>query len=45
MSHAGWLYFRFLLSHRDVEELLFMRGVIGLLRSDPQVVSAIWAAV
>jgi putative transposase len=28
MSHAGWLYFRFLLSHRDVEELLFMRGVI-----------------
>jgi putative transposase len=28
ISHAGWLYFRFSLSHRDVEELLFVRGVI-----------------
>ncbi len=28
MSHAVWLYFRFCLSHRDVEELLFVRGVI-----------------
>jgi putative transposase len=28
ISHAVWLYFRFYLSYRDVEELLFARGVI-----------------
>ncbi|HEX9801946.1 MAG TPA: IS6 family transposase [Gammaproteobacteria bacterium] len=28
ISHAVWLYFHFCLSHRDVEELLFVRGVI-----------------
>ena len=28
ISHAVWLYFRFPLSHRDVEELLFVRGII-----------------
>jgi putative transposase len=28
ISHAVWLYFRFPLSHRDVEELLFVRGVM-----------------
>jgi putative transposase len=28
ISHAVWLYFRFPLSHRDVEELLCVRGVI-----------------
>ena len=28
ISHGVWLYFRFSLSHRDVEELLFARGVI-----------------
>src|SRR5215813_5147560 len=28
ISHAGWLSFRFPLSHRDVEELLFVRAVI-----------------
>jgi transposase-like protein len=27
ISHAVWLYFRFCLSYRDVEELLFARGV------------------
>ena len=27
ISHAVWLYFRFSLSYRDVEELLFARGV------------------
>jgi putative transposase len=27
ISHAIWLYFRFCLSYRDVEELLFARGV------------------
>jgi putative transposase len=28
ISHAVWLYFRFCLSDRDVEELLFARGII-----------------
>jgi putative transposase len=28
ISHAVWLYVRFCLSYRDVEELLFARGVI-----------------
>jgi hypothetical protein len=28
ISHAVWLYYRFSLSHRDVEELLFVRGII-----------------
>jgi hypothetical protein len=27
ISHAVWLYFRFCLSYRDVEELLLARGV------------------
>jgi putative transposase len=27
ISHAGWLYFRFAVSHRDVEDLLAERGV------------------
>ena len=27
ISHAVWLYFRFNLSHRDVEELLVDRGI------------------
>jgi putative transposase len=29
ISHAVWLYCRFPLSHRDVAELLFARGLIG----------------
>jgi putative transposase len=28
MSHGVWLYYRFCLSYRDVEELLFVRGVL-----------------
>ncbi|GHO87543.1 hypothetical protein KSZ_55490 [Dictyobacter formicarum] len=28
MSHAIWLYFRFSLSFRDVEELLAQRGIV-----------------
>jgi putative transposase len=28
IGHAVWLYFRFALSYRDVEELLAARGVI-----------------
>jgi putative transposase len=28
ISHAVWLYFRFLLSFRDVEEFLAQRGIM-----------------
>jgi hypothetical protein len=28
MSHGVWLYSRFCLSYRDVEELLFVRGIL-----------------
>src|SRR5512142_1989345 len=28
ISHAVWLYFRFSLSYRDVEELLAQRGIV-----------------
>ena len=28
ISHAGWLYFRFTLSFRDIEEMLAFRGVL-----------------
>ena len=28
ISHCVWLYFRFTLSFRDVEEMLTMRGVV-----------------
>jgi putative transposase len=28
IRHAVWLYFRFCLSYRDVEELLFARGIV-----------------
>jgi putative transposase len=28
ISHAAWLYFRFSLSFRDVEELLAQRGIV-----------------
>jgi putative transposase len=28
ISHSVWLYFRFCLSYRDVEELLFARGIL-----------------
>jgi putative transposase len=28
ISHGVWLYYRFCLSYRDVEELLFVRGIV-----------------
>ena len=31
ISHAVWLYYRFCLSFRDVEDLLAERGVIDIL--------------
>ncbi len=45
ISHAVWLYFRFLLSYRDVEELLAERGHRGQLRDDPPVVPEVRADV
>jgi hypothetical protein len=39
ISHAVWLYFRFCLSYRDVEELLFARGVLvtyAAIRNSPR---------
>ena len=35
IGHAVWLYFRFSLSLRDVEELLAERGRDGHVRDDP----------
>jgi hypothetical protein len=36
ISHGVWLYYRFCLSYRDAEELLFARGIIvtGVGRDD-----------
>jgi hypothetical protein len=35
IRHAVWLYLRFTLSYRDVEELLAERGLQRLLRDNP----------
>jgi len=35
IRHAVWLYFRFTLSFRDVEEILAGRGIQYQLRDDP----------
>ena len=40
ISHSVWLYFRFALSFRDVEEVLAQRGVV-LLRNHPRMVPQI----
>jgi transposase-like protein len=37
ISDAVWLYFRFLLSLRMVEEMLAARGVFGAICDDPAV--------
>jgi putative transposase len=36
ISHGVWLYFRFCLSYRDVEEMLFARGVLVTYEAIPQ---------
>jgi putative transposase len=33
IAHAVWLYHRFVLSSRDVEELLFERGIVASYES------------
>jgi putative transposase len=45
ISHGVWLNFSFCLSCRDVEELLFARGVIVIYETIPQVVFEVWATV
>ena len=37
ISHCVWLYFRFALSFRDVEEMLAMRGVALTYETGPRV--------
>ena len=43
ISHAVWLYHRFTLSFRDVEDLLAERGIIVFLRGHPLLVSEVRA--
>ena len=35
ISYAVWLYYRFNLSHRDIEDLLAKRGISVSARRDP----------
>jgi hypothetical protein len=41
-SHCVWLYFRFSLRFRDVEEILAMRGVGSHLRNRPGMAPEVW---
>ena len=38
ISHGVWLYFRFCLSYRNVEERLFARGIMVIYEAIPEVV-------
>jgi hypothetical protein len=38
ISHCVWLYHRFPLSFREVEEMMIDRGDLGVLRDDPHLV-------
>jgi hypothetical protein len=42
ISHCTWLYFRFALSYRDVEEMMAERGEHHKLREHPPVLSEVW---
>ena len=44
IRYAVWLYFRFTLSIRDVEELLAQRGRGGQSRSGSMLGEQVWAA-
>ena len=41
IGHCVWLYFRFCLSIRDIQEMMLERGVEVSYESDPVVVSEI----
>ena len=45
INHCVWLYFRFPLSFREVEEMMLERGVVVSLRDDPPVVRQVWAGL
>ena len=42
ISHAVWLYHRFTLSLRDIEDLLAERNVIDIVRNDQAMVCHVW---
>jgi transposase-like protein len=41
ISYTVWLYYRFNLSHRDIEDLLAERGII-VSRDHPPLVYRVW---
>ena len=43
ISHCVWLYYRFPLSFREVEEMMLRRGVVVSHEDDPAVVSEVWS--
>ena len=45
ISHAVWLYFRFSLSFRDIEELLAQRGIGVTYETVRECVPEVWANV
>jgi len=45
ISHTVWLYFRFSLSFRDVEELLAQRGIVVTYETVRQWCLRVWADV
>ena len=45
IAHCVWLYHRFPLSFREVEELMLQRGVVGQLRNHPAVVREVRAGL
>jgi putative transposase len=42
VGHAVWLYHRFCLSFRDVEDLLAQRGIMVSYETIPAVASQVW---
>jgi transposase-like protein len=45
ISHGVWLSYRFTLSYRDVEDLLFERGIMVSHEATPPMVSQVWAGL
>ena len=45
IGYAGWLYHRFNLSHRDIEDLLAERAYFGQPRVDSALVYQVWACI
>ena len=45
ISHTVWLYFRFSLSYRDVEEIMAERGIVLTYETVRECVSEVWANI